>query len=79
MKRWKSEMLQITWKIRGWMEEMLQIACETEGLGHHLGTHTMGGGHRHVTRQQIFIYYIYIYTNIQKKNNDANTNSQVSN
>ena len=58
MKRWKSEMLQNylenTWldgrnaansvQIRGWTSEMLQIACKTEGLGHHLGTHTMGGG-----------------------------------
>ena len=36
------------------------VACKTEGLGHHLGTHTMGGGQRHGTRQHIFIY-IYIY------------------
>ena len=58
MKRWKSEMLQNylenTWldgrnaansvQIRGWTSEMLQIACKTEGLGHHLRTHTIGGG-----------------------------------
>ena len=31
-------------QIRGWTSEMLQIACKTEGLGHHLGTHTMAGG-----------------------------------
>ena len=58
MKRWKSEMLQNylenTWldgrnaansvQIRGWTSEMLQIACKTEGLGHHLADHTIGGG-----------------------------------
>ena len=31
-------------QIRGWTSEMLQIACKTEGLGHHLKDHTIGGG-----------------------------------
>ena len=66
----------ITWKIRGWMEEMqqiackyeaghqkciemLQIACKLEGLGHHLGTHTMGEGP--ATRDTAaYIWFIYV-------------------
>ena len=43
------------------MEAMLQIACKTEGLGHHLGTHTMGGASDTETRQHICLYvYLYI-------------------
>ena len=78
MKRWKSEMLQNylenTWldginaansvQIRGWTSEMLQIACKTEGLGHHLGDHTIGGGGSRTPTGTICIYiytYIYIY------------------
>ena len=74
MKRWKSEMLQNylenTWldgrnaansvQIRGWTSEMLQIACKTEGLGHHLGDHTMGGG----VAARRPAPYIYVYTGI---------------
>ena len=47
-------------QIRGWTSEMLQIACKTDGLGHHMGTHTMGGGQRRGTRQHMYVY-IYIY------------------
>ena len=76
MKRWKSEMLQNylenTWldgrnaansvQIRGWTSEMLQIACKTEGLGHHLGTHTMRGGARITDHGTIHTYtYVYIH------------------
>ena len=74
MKRWKSEMLQNylenTWldgrnaansvQIRGWTSEMLQIACKTEGLGHHLGDHTIGGGGVAARRPAPYIY-IYMY------------------
>ena len=72
MKRWKSEMLQNylenTWldgrnaansvQIRGWTSEMLQIACKTEGLGHHLGDHTIWGG----VAARTGTIYIYMYT-----------------
>ena len=68
----------ITWKIRGWMEEMLQIACKYEaghqkccklhakrrGWGIIWGTIPWGGGSRTPTGT-IYIYihvYIYIYT-----------------
>ena len=79
MKRWKSEMLQNylenTWldgrnaensvQIRGWTSEMLQIEFKTEGLGHHLGDHTIGGGG--VAAHHVYMYiciciYIYVYT-----------------
>ena len=82
-KRWKSEMMQTylenTWldgrnaansvQIRGWTSDMLQTACKTEGLGHHLGTHTMGGGPgSRITGIYIYIcihdyicVYVYIY------------------
>ena len=74
MKRWKSEMLQNylenTWldgrnaansvQIRGWTSEMLQIACKTEGLGHHLGDHTIGGGGSRTPTGTIYVY-MYIY------------------
>ena len=78
MKRWKSEMLQNylenTWldgrnaansvQIRGWTSEMLQIACKTEGLGHHLGTHTMGGGASDTEHGSIYIYIYMIVVHI---------------
>ena len=47
-------------QIRGWTSEMLQIACKTEGLGHHLGDHTIGGGV--AARRPAPYIYIYIYT-----------------
>ena len=69
----------ITWKIRGWMEEMPQIACKYEaghqkccklhakrrGRGIHLGTHPMGGG-GHGTRDHKYIY-IYLCVCVARK------------
>ena len=69
----------ITWKIRGWMEEMLQIACKYEaghqkccklhakrrGWGIIWGPIPWGADQRHGTRQHISCYLcVNIYTYI---------------